>query len=288
MSRAAPPALAAAIAETLGKKIRAIHPLSGGSVAEVKLIELTDGSRVVAKLGRPGSTLALEGWMLEYLARESRLPVPAVLFASDELLLLAYIESGDALDGSCERHAAELLAELHRIGAPAFGLERATVIGGLVQPNDWTGSWIEFFRERRLLHMARAAREEGAIGEALFLRIESLAARLGDFLGEPDKPSLIHGDMWGGNVLCRHGRIAGFVDPAIYYADPEIELAFSTLFSTFGAAFFARYRSLREIRPGFFETRRDLYNLYPLLVHVRLFGGHYVGAVEHMLARFGF
>ena len=94
--------------------------------------------------------------------------------------------------------------------------------------------------------------------------------------------------MWGGNVLVKGGRIAGFVDPAIYYADPEIELAFSTLFSTFGDAFFARYAELRPLRPGFFEERCDIYNLYPLLVHVRLFGGGYVGSVSGTLSRFGY
>ena len=88
-------------------------------------------------------------------------------------------------------------------------------------------------------------------------------------------------------MLSRDGRIAGFLDPAIYYADPEIELAFSTLFGTFGDAFFRAYGERRPLRPGFFEVRRDLYNLYPLLVHVRLFGGSYLGDVERILDRLG-
>jgi fructosamine-3-kinase len=137
------------------------------------------------------------------------------------------------------------------------------------------------------MHMARAAHDEGALGATLLSRIEKLAGKLDSILLEPARPSLIHGDMWGGNVLCRASRIAGFLDPAIYYADPEIELAFSTLFSTFGDAFFSRYRELREIRPGFVEERCAIYNLYPLLVHVRLFGGGYVGQVERTLSRFG-
>ena len=86
----------------------------------------------------------------------------------------------------------------------------------------------------------------------------------------------------------REGRIAGFVDPAIYYADAEIGLAFSTLFSTFSDAFFARYGEIRPMRPGFFEERRDIYNLYPLLVHARLFGGHYASSGERTLKRFGY
>ncbi len=122
-------------------------------------------------------------------------------------------------------------------------------------------------------------------------RIEWLAARLERWIEEPAQPSLIHGDMWGGNVLCRTTatgqRISGFVDPAIYYADAEIELAVATLFNTFGDAFFVRYTERRPLRPSFFEERRDLYNLYPLLVHVRLFGGGYVGAVGRIPDRFG-
>jgi len=118
-------------------------------------------------------------------------------------------------------------------------------------------------------------------------RLEKLAGRLGDWIDASAAPSLIHGDMWTGNVLCNHGRISGFVDPAIYYADAEIELAFSTMFGTFGDAFFGRYGEHRPLRPGFFEERVDLYNLYPLLVHVRLFGGSYVGSVDRTLARFG-
>ena len=98
-----------------------------------------------------------------------------------------------------------------------------------------------------------------------------------------DQPSLIHGDVWTTNVLASSERITGFLDPAIYYADPEIELAFITLFNTFGRPFFQRYHELRPISTDFWEIRRDLYNLYPLLVHVRLFGGGYVGAVEQIL-----
>lgn len=96
------------------------------------------------------------------------------------------------------------------------------------------------------------------------------------------------GDIWSRNVLARNGRVVGLIDPAIYYGHPEAELAFITLFNTFGDAFFQRYHALRPIAAGFFEERRDLYNLYPLLVHVRSFGGGYVHSVDQILRRFGF
>ena len=280
--------VSAAIEAAAGKKVRRTAALSGGCISEVLLVEFTDGTNAVAKLAGGESTFLTEAWMLEYLKSHSALPVPAVLHADEHLLLLEYLESGGALDASAQAHAAELLAALHAITAPKFGLERDTVIGSLHQPNAQSDSWIAFFRDRRLLYMARAALDEDAISSVLMGRIENFAGHLDEYLLEPEKPSLIHGDMWGGNVLCKGGRISGFVDPAIYYADPEIEFAFSTLFSTFGEPFFSRYREISAMRPGFFETRRDIYNLYPLLVHVRLFGGGYVGSVESVLRRLGF
>lgn len=261
--------------------------MSGGCVAEIYRVEFDGGDLAVAKLGRAPGALPTEAWMLRYLRKHSALPVPDVLHVDDDLLLMSFIAGGDALDGAAERHAAELLAALHEVSAPRFGLERDTLIGGLVQPNPPTESWLAFFAEQRLVHMARCAHDAGRLPPATLRRIEALAGRLERWLAEPPRPSLIHGDMWGGNVLARGGRIAGFVDPAIYYADAEIELSFATLFSTFGRAFFDRYGALRPLRPGFFEERRDLYNLYPLLVHTRLFGGGYPAAVARTLDRFG-
>jgi fructosamine-3-kinase len=118
-------------------------------------------------------------------------------------------------------------------------------------------------------------------------RLERFCGRLERYIDAPAAPSLVHGDLWGGNILVKAGRIAAFLDPAIYYADAEIELAFTTLFGTFGEAFFERYRERRAIAPGFFEARRDIYNLYPLLVHTRLFGGHYAASVDGILRRYG-
>jgi fructosamine-3-kinase len=93
--------------------------------------------------------------------------------------------------------------------------------------------------------------------------------------------------VWSANVLAKGDRITAFLDPAIYYAAPEIELSFISLFDSFGDTFFERYAEIRYIRPGFFEERRDLYNLYPLLVHVYFFGGGYLSSVQSTLSRFG-
>ncbi len=281
--------LRAEIQAVLGSTPQQFIPLSGGCIGEVFRVRLADGSSIVAKVADgSGVKLDPEGYMLRYLAQYSRLPVPKVLHSSDNLLLMEFIEGDSNLGEGVQCHAAELLAELHTIKGTAFGLERDTLIGGLHQPNPQMDSWIAFFRERRLLYMAREAKRAGQLPQAVLERVEKFSQQLERWLHEPEYPALIHGDMWTTNILAWDERVTGFIDPAIYYAHPEIELAFSTLFNTFGRPLFERYQQLRPIAPGFFEERRDIYNLYPLLVHVRLFGGSYVSGVSRTLTRFGF
>ncbi|HYH20526.1 MAG TPA: fructosamine kinase family protein [Azospirillum sp.] len=271
------------IESVTGQPVAAVRPLSSGHNASLHTVRLGDGRRLVAKVGHG---LEPEAFMLRYLAEHSRLPVPAVHHGDDALLLMDFVEGGGPLTAAAQEHAAELVADLHSITALRYGFPRGTPIGPLPQSNVEGDDWVAFFRDRRLLPMARAALDEGRIDAGLMAGLERLAARLPELIGEPAPPALVHGDLWGGNILAADGRIAAFIDPALHHADPEVELAFTTLFGTFGEAFFRRYDAIRPLRPGFFEVRRDLYNLYPLLVHVRLFGGSYVGAVARTVRRF--
>jgi fructosamine-3-kinase len=265
-----------------------MSPLTGGCIGEVFDVRLEDHRRVVAKVASAESgTLDIEGYMLRVLA-DAGLPVPRVLQQSPGLLIMEHIRGESRFSPTAQRHAAELLAGLHGHTRTDFGLERDTLIGGLRQPNSPAGSWIEFFRERRLLYMAHQAHAGGRLGDSTLSRVEALAADLPAFLREPDQPSLIHGDVWTTNILAEGDRITGFLDPAVYHADPEIELAFITLFDTFGEPFFEAYHKRRPIRDGFFEVRRDIYNLYPLLVHARLFGGAYESQVSGILSQLGY
>lgn len=265
-----------------------IAPLSGGCIGQVYRVKLRDGTRVVVKADDgPTPRLAIEGMMLRYLRQHAPLPVPEVLHSQDRLLVMTWLPGESRFSPAAQAHAAELLAATHNVTAPRFGFEQPTLIGGLPQPNDWLDGWIDFFRQRRLLPMAARAAERGRLPRPFLPRLEAMAARLDEWLLPPARPSLLHGDVWTTNVLAVGDRITGFVDPAIYFGHAEVELAFTTLFGTFGDPFFRRYQEIRPLPPGFFETRRDIYNLYPLLVHVRLFGGGYVHSVEAVLRRFG-
>jgi fructosamine-3-kinase len=265
-------------------------PMSVGFGLTGLTVRLKDGRHLAAKArtGHDGPSLELEGYMLSELARLSDLPVPHVHVAADDLLVMDFVDNdGGAITKNVERHAAELIAALHASPRESFGYARDTLIGPLHQPNPKHERWIPFFRDARLMFMAQQAYAQGSLPAGLFGRIERLAGVLDDYLVEPAFPSLLHGDLWTGNVLVKGQRIAGFVDPAIYFGHPEIELAFTTIFGTFGPAFFEAYESLLPLAPGFHEVRRDLYNLYPTLVHVRLFGASYVARVERTLSWLG-
>lgn len=269
-----------------GRRPQRAEPLSGGCVGEVCLLHFPGGERLVAKVAEPDDRgLDLEAYMLRYLAERTRLPVPRVCHSGPGLLLMEHLPGSTGAGGEAEEHAAELLAELHGIEGEAFGHERDTVIGGLPQPNPWADSWLEFFARHRLLAMGRQALDAGRLDSGTFADVERVAGRLSEWLVEPTRPSLLHGDVWSGNLLSRGGRITGFLDPAIYHGHPEVELAFTTLFATFGDRFFSAYAGYRPLDAEFFSLRRHVYNLYPLLVHVRLFGGGYTGQVRSVLKR---
>ena len=280
--------IAGGVEVALGERLVGAWPMGGGCIGEVYRAELSGGAFVVAKVDRAGEAhLEREAYMLRYLREKSELPVPEVYHSSETLLLMELMPGGGDLSGA-QTHAAELLAGLHGVTAAAYGHERDTLIGSLSQPNPWTDSWVDFFRDQRLLYLAGVASETGRLPADLRGRVEELAAKLGEFLEEPGYRALIHGDVSSGNVLAAGDRITAFLDPAIYHADPEMELAYISLFGSFGEPFFRRYDDLRGIKPGFFEERRYLYALYPLLVHVYFFGGHYVRSVEGTLDRLGF
>lgn len=275
--------------DALGSAIVSVESLPGGCVGEVYGLRMADGSEHVAKLDRADTgSLLDEAKMLRTLRALAVIPVPQVWVATGSLLLMQRMPGSPSGHERAERDAALHLAALHRITQTSFGWDSDTRIGGLRQPNAPDTSWRRFFRDQRLLFMADAALRDGHLPPNLHRRIENIAHRVGDFIDEPVAASMVHGDVWSGNVLVQGSRVSAWLDPAIYFADPEIELAFITLFQTFSAGFFEHYEAAGgRISPHFWKSKRHLYNLYPLLVHVRLFPGFYLSQLDEHLRRLG-
>ncbi|MEZ0262078.1 MAG: fructosamine kinase family protein [Alphaproteobacteria bacterium] len=272
------------IEKHLKARIQSITPLSAANNAQIYRLLMEGGRTFVAKVAERG--LDTEAWMLGYLKQKSQLPVPAVHYSNEHVIVMDFVESSYGLEDPGQTGAAEMLAQLHAITADSYGLERDTLIGSLRQPNTQSKDWPAFFAEHRLGFMAKEALNEKKIDAKIMKQVDKLLGKIPAILKGAAPPSLIHGDIWGGNILARKGRVAAFLDPAIYYADAEIELAFIRLFSSFNDSFFAKYNSLRPIRAGFYEERMDIYNLYPLLVHTRLFGASYARKVQRILEKF--
>lgn len=228
--------------------------------------------------------------MLEVLASHG-VRTPEVIAVSPNALVLGYIANDGRRSAKGERVLARWLADLHRAPPPGdgrYGLDRDTLIGPLKQINAWDSDWARFLAERRLRPMAALALDRGTLTNREAETIERIIDRTDELIGDPSGPSLVHGDLWSGNVLWNDGEPAALIDPAVYVADREVELAFIDLMGGVHEPFWTAYAEQVEIRPGFWERRRDLYVLYPLLVHAALFGGGYgaqATAVAKRLAR---
>jgi protein-ribulosamine 3-kinase len=173
------------------------------------------------------------------------------------------------------------LARLHRCGSPYFGWHRDNTIGSTPQRNDQTSDWVDFWRRHRLGFQLELAARNG-YDRSLSSSGERLMAVLDALIGHRPAASLLHGDLWGGNIgATREGEPVIF-DPAVYYGDRETDLAMTELFGGFGSDFYAAYGEEWPLPPEY-ATRKILYNLYHVLNHLNLFGGGYLARAKAMM-----
>ncbi len=281
---------------SLNERIRAImgeeplrpQRLSGGMISQVMRVDFANGNSAVVKTGEDSHDLRIEAYMLDALRERSELPVPRVMHAESDLLMMEHIAGSHELNAKSLRHLGRLLASCHQNRGESFGLERHTLIGPLHQPNPPMASWIDFFREHRLLYMTGLASQASALPPELEARLRRLAEDLGRYLVEPEYPALIHGDIWRTNIIARGDQVAGIIDPALYYAHNEMELAYMRLFDGFGDELYRAYQEIIPIDEEFYRTREPIYGLYPLLVHLVIFGEKYLQPIDERLNRLGF
>lgn len=269
--------------------INNITSVSGGSINDAYKIE-TGTMCFFAKLNEAGAFPGMyeaEIKGLELLEKNSgiKIPKPVVADTIDKkcILILEYIEPGIKNIESFE-HFGYLLAEMHRKSNDRFGLDHDNYIGLLKQSNNFHSGWTEFFIEERLSKQLQMAYDQKKISRTLLSLFDRLYAKLHN-LFPVGKPALLHGDLWSGNyMVTKEGRPCIF-DPAVYYGHREMDLAMTKLFGGFPEEFYRAYLEYFPLEKGWKE-RMDLCNLYPLLVHVNLFGGGYTGEVEMIVKRF--
>jgi fructosamine-3-kinase len=266
------------------------RPVGGGDINVATRLDLSDGTRLFLKQneGRLPGLFAREADGLLALLVAGGPPVPRPLArhegADGQWLLLEWVEPTRPRADTWEE-LGHALARLHRTTAPAFGFAQDNWIGSSPQPNGWLERWTDFFAERRLGAQLALLRARGAADEAVARGVERVVARLPGLLVEPERPALLHGDLWRGNVLVARDGRAFLVDPAAYYGHPEADLAMTELFGRLDARFYAAYAEAAPLAPGYAE-RRDLYNLYHLLNHLNLFGAGYRAAVLDVVQRY--
>jgi fructosamine-3-kinase len=258
------------VAELTGVPEDRLARLAGGDLSEVLLVPRDDGAPLVAK---GGPSLATEAAMLRALVAAG-VPAPAVEAEHDGVLLIAHVEN----DGLFSPHAwADIgagLRKLHGRVAGSYGWPVDYALGTVALDNRESRDWPRFWGEQRLIAAAslldRPWRE----------RVDRLAARLHDLLPRDPPASFLHGDLWTGNILVGDGRLAALIDPACYHGHEEVDLAMLRLFDTPPEAFWENYGAPGEGA----EDRLALYQLFPALVHMRLFGATYAPMVDRLLA----
>lgn len=225
---------------------------------------------------------------LETLRGKSSLVIPNVIHSGiiegKIYAIFEYLEAGLS-DGNAQKKLGEGLAELHSNTSRYFGHNTRNYIGKLAQNNDQTTSWIEFYREKRLRVQLGLALYEERVDSQFVDEFNRFLDQLDQLIPE-SVPRLLHGDLWNGNVLYSNQGPAIF-DPAVYYGAPEMDLAMTELFGGFSKDFYDAYKSSGMLVQEY-EELVDIYQLYPLMVHVNLFGADsgYLRPVKRIIARY--
>lgn len=281
------------IAHAIGEKRDAIDqsaiaPVLGGSINRSYVVTIRSGARYFLKINESSARemFAAESEGLAALKAAEAVRVPVIVAcgaaAGTAFLLMEFLDMGGRADAAGAR-LGRLLARQHSKTADAFGWHRNNTIGSTPQVNAWDEDWVRFFGEQRLgyqldLACKNYAGEIRDRGDALLEKLPHL------FDGYCPEPSLLHGDLWGGNWGVTRGGEPVIFDPAVYYGDREADIAMTHLFGGFGTEFYAAYDAAWPLEAGF-EIRRDLYNLYHILNHLNLFGDSYLRQAGNLIDR---
>ncbi len=283
-----PAALSEVLSSVLGGTIAFVQPVFGGDINYAAQIDCGSASYFVKwNANSPDAMFATEAEGLRLLRGAGALRVPDVIAQGEAdgigYLVLEWIETGNKRAGNVMEAFGSGLAELHRQQAAQHGLDQNNFIGRLPQINTPTSSWISFYREQRIGYQMEVARQRGRLPRRREDLLTRLMERLDHWLDdEAITPSLLHGDLWGGNYLVDEQGRAVLIDPAVYYGHREMDLAMTELFGGFATRFYEAYQAAYPLVG--YDERRSLYQLYYILVHLNLFGEAYGGQVDSIAA----
>jgi protein-ribulosamine 3-kinase len=268
-------------------EIADVAPVGGGCINEAYCLESKDGTRFFVKLNDarhlPMFEAEAEGLAAITQSQTIRVPRPFAHGTSgrQSYLVLEYLEFGTRGD---TRTLGEQLAAMHRCSAEQYGFAHDNFIGSTPQPNTWSNNWIEFLHAKRFGFQLQLAKQNGYGGKLQDLGAALLEKLPVFFAGYTPEPSLLHGDLWGGNHAFLADGTPTIFDPAAYYGDREADIAMTELFGGYGSDFYAAYRAIWPLDDGY-AVRRELYNLYHILNHANLFGSSYARQAESMMQR---
>lgn len=268
------------IEEKLKTKIKSFSSLSGGCISNSYKITTTKGSIFFLKYNSTSSLnmFTKEANGLNELTKANAIRTPKVLSFSEDFILLEFILSGNKRKSFFEEFGRSF-AEMHKFTNDAYGFYEHNYIGSNPQLNipdeNEKISWVNFFFNKRILYQFQLAEKLGNSTSELTKSISKLEEKVEEIIGSSyEKPSLLHGDLWGGNFMVDEQGSAVLIDPAVYYGNREADLGMTKLFGGFSSAFYKSYNEVFPLKDGY-EYRENIYKLYHVLNHLNLFGGGY-------------
>ncbi len=280
--------IAKVIHNHLKASLKSSNPVPGGCINSAYQVHTTEGiyflkwnKKELLKM------FSVEERGLTLLHEHSSLNSPKVIAAGEmdakSYLLTEWIEKGSQSTYFWENFGRNLAIQ-HRETSDQFGLDHDNFIGSLPQPNNYHSSWHSFFINERLIPQLNLALSKSLIDTSIRTKFDLLFNELEELIPK-EPPALLHGDLWSGNFMTNSEGEAVIFDPAVYYGHRETELAFTQLFGGFSPQFYHYYDEMYPLTPEF-DERVDIHNLYPLLVHVNLFGRSYLSGIQQTLKRY--
>jgi fructosamine-3-kinase len=259
-------------------------PLYGGDINQVYKLLTSEGTFVV-KINQSGlpNLFETEAKGLELLQKNSGFHIPSVVTVgtteNGDFILMEYISSGMKTPNYWEQFGKEL-ALMHQQTQENFGLDHNNYIGSLPQSNDLHETWSSFYLHERILKQLDLLGGQLSFSQQ---QLNSLQLNIETLFSE-EAPSLLHGDLWSGNCMVDESNNPALIDPAVYYGHREIDIAMTLLFGGFDQQFYASYNEVFPLESNW-RDRVEMCQLYPLLVHANLFGGHYINSCRNIILK---